>query len=81
MDRLCMRDEERAVAAPASPSGRDVLMASPPLPRLEGAGAAFQHALTASLPHTPTSLWADSQAIGGGPIEAVSAYGVRLLRI
>ena len=47
MDRLRMRGEELAVAAPARPSGRDGVMASPPPPRrrwlLEGAGAAFQH--------------------------------------
>ena len=52
MDRLHKRGEELAVAAPARPSGRDGVMASPPLPRrrwlLEGAGAAFQHVLTAS---------------------------------
>jgi hypothetical protein len=46
------RGEELAVAAPARPSGRDGVMASPPpLPRrwlLEGAGAAFQNVLTAS---------------------------------
>jgi hypothetical protein len=52
MDRLRMRGEELAVAAPARPSGRDGVMASPPPPRrrrlLKGAGAAFQHALTAS---------------------------------
>jgi hypothetical protein len=52
MDRLHMRGEELAVAAPARPSGRDGVMASPPPPRrwwlLEGAGAAFQQVLTAS---------------------------------
>ena len=94
MDRLCMRDEELAVAAPARPSGRDGVMASPPPPRrrwlLEGAEAAFQHVLTASTvtydqaEHCPIRLqgWADSQAIGV-VLEAVSAYGVgiRLLRI
>ena len=49
MDRLHMRGEELAVAAPARPSGRDGVMVSPPQPRrrwlLEGAGAAFQHVL------------------------------------
>ena len=52
MDWRRMRGEELAVAAPARPSGRDGVMASPPQPRrrrlLEGAGAAFQHVLTAS---------------------------------
>ena len=52
MDRFCMRGEELAVSAPARHSGRDGVMASPPPPRrrwlLEGAGAAFEHALTAS---------------------------------
>ena len=78
LDRLRMRGEELAVAAPARPSGRDGVMASPPQPRrrwlLEGAGAAFQHVLTASTvtydqsEHCPIRLraWADSQAIGGG---------------
>ena len=71
--------EELAVAAPATPSGRDGVMALPPSPRrrwlLEGAGAALQHVLTASTvtydqsEHCPIRLraWADSQAIGGGP--------------
>ena len=79
MERLRMRGEELAVAAPARPSGRDGVMASPPQPRrrwlLEGAGAAFQHVLTASTvtydqaEHCPIRLraWTDSQAIGGGP--------------
>ena len=79
MERLRMRDEELAVAAPARPSGRDGVMASPPQPRrrwlLEGAGAAFQHVLTASTvtydqaEHCPIRprAWTDSQAIGGGP--------------
>ena len=82
MDRLRMRGEEVAVAAPARPSGRDGVMASPPPRRrrwlLEGAGAAlFQHVLTASTvtydqaEHCPIRLhaWADNQAIafGGGP--------------
>jgi hypothetical protein len=79
MDRLRKRGEELAVAAPARPSGRDGVMASPPQPRrrwlLEGAGAAFQHVLTASTvtydqaEHCPIRLraWTDSQAIGGGP--------------
>ena len=56
MDWLRMRGKELAVAAPARPSGRDGVMASPPQPRrrwllegiLEGAGAALQHVLTAS---------------------------------
>ena len=60
MDRLRKRGEELAVAAPARPSGRDGVMASPPQPSaaaavaagtLEGArcwSAAFQHVLTAS---------------------------------
>ena len=71
LDRFRMRGEELAVEAPARPSGRDGVMASPPQPRrrwlLEGAGAAFQHVLTAStvtydqsertVPYsTPTSL-------------------------
>ena len=78
MDRLLMRGEKLAVAAPASPSGRVGMMASPPPPRrrwlLEGAGAAFQHVLTASTvtydqsEHCPIRLraWTDNQAIGGG---------------
>ena len=53
MDRLRMRGKGLAVvAAPARPSGREGVMASPPPPRrrwlLEGAGADFQHVLTAS---------------------------------
>jgi hypothetical protein len=79
MNRLRMRGEELAVAAPTRPSGRDGVMASPPPPRrrwlLEGAGAALQHVLTASTvtydqaEHCPMHLhaWADSQATGGGP--------------
>ena len=79
MDRLRMRGEELVVAAPARPSGRDGVMASPPPPQrrwlLEGAGAAFQHVLTAftvtydQSEHCPIRLraWDDSQAIGGGP--------------
>jgi hypothetical protein len=79
MDRLRVRGEELPVAAPARPPGRDGVMASTPPPRrrclLEGAGAAFQHVLTASTvtydqyEHCPIRLraWADSQAIGGGP--------------
>ena len=56
------------------------MMASPPPPRrqwllLEGAGAAFQHVLTASTvmydqsEHCSIQLraWADSKAIGGSP--------------
>ena len=95
MDRLHMRGEELAVAAPARPSGRDGVMASPPQPRrrwlLEGAGAAFQHVLTASTvtydqaEHCPIRLrvWTDSQATAvlGVALEAVSAYGVRSLDI
>ena len=50
MDRLRKRSEELAVAAPARPSGRDGVMASPPQPRrqwlLEGAGAAFQQSFS-----------------------------------
>ena len=90
-----MRGEELAVAAPASLSGRDGMMASPPLPRrrwlLEGAGAAFQHVLTAftvmydQAEYCPIRLraWADSQttAILGAVLEAAHAYSVRLLRI
>ena len=60
MDRLRMRGEELAVAAPARPSGRDGVMASPPPPRrrllLEGAGAAFQHVLPASTVAYPDEL-------------------------
>jgi hypothetical protein len=79
MDRLRMRGEELAVAAPARPSRRDGVMASPPPPPprwlLEGAGAAFQHVLTAftvtydQAEHCPIRLRAstDSQAIRGGP--------------
>ena len=80
MDRLRKRGEELAVAAPARPSGRDGVMAPPPQPRrrwlLEGAGAAFQHVLTASTvtydqaehcPRIRLRAWTDSQAIGGGP--------------
>ena len=79
-----MRGEELSVAqagsaSPARPLGRDGVMASPPPPwrrwLLEGAGAVFQHVLTASTvtydqtEHCPIYLraWADSQAIGGGP--------------
>ena len=92
MDRLRKRGKELAVAAPARPSGRDGVMASPPPPRrrwlLEGAGAAFQHVLTASTvtydqaEHCPIRprAWTDSQAIGalGVALEAVNAYGVKL---
>ena len=50
--KLRVRGEELAVAAPASASGRDGVMASPPPPRqqwlLEGAVAAFHHVLTIS---------------------------------
>ena len=79
MDQLCMRGEELEVAAPARPSGRDGVMASPPPQRrrwlLEGAGAAFEHVLAASTVtydqerHCPIRLgaWTNSQAIGGGP--------------
>ena len=56
MDRLRMRGEELAVAAPWQRlqvlQDATSVMASPPSPRrrwlLEGAGAAFQHVLTAS---------------------------------
>jgi hypothetical protein len=91
----------------ARPSERDGVMASslhvPKRRRwlLEGAGAAFQHVLTASTVtyESMTKLstvvcpirirvraWADSQGprllgVDGGPLEAVNAYGVRLLRI
>jgi hypothetical protein len=79
MDRLRMRGEELAVVAPARPSGRYGVKASPPPPRrwwlLEGAGAAFQQVLTASTvtydqtEHCPIRLraWTNSQAIKGGP--------------
>jgi hypothetical protein len=89
MDRLRMRGEELAVAAPARPSGRDGAIASPPLPRrrrlLEGAGAAFQHVLTASTvtydpsEHCPIRLraWDDSQARLGVVLEAAHAFGVQ----
>jgi hypothetical protein len=90
-----MRGEELAVAAPARPSGRDgvMLMASPPPPRrrwlLEGAGAAFQHVLTASTVTYDQSERTVPYAHESGliarllgvVIEAVNAYGVRLLRI
>ena len=71
------------------------MMASPPPPRRqwlpEGAGAAFQHVLTASTAtydeseYCPIRLrvWTDSPAIGqlGAVLEAAHAYGgVRLLR-
>ena len=93
MDRLRKRGEELAVAAPARPSGRDGVMASPPQPRrrwlLEGAGAAFQHVLTASTvtydqkpstvpyAHEPGLI----ARLLGVALEAVNAYGVKLLRI
>ena len=57
MDRFRMQGEELAVRAqwqrlPGLHSGRDGVMASPPPPPrrwlMEGAGAAFQHVLTAS---------------------------------
>ena len=95
MDRLRMRGEQLPVAAPARPPGRDGVMASPPPPRrrwlLEGAGAAFQHVLTASTAgrydqaeHCPIRLraWTDRIArLLGVVLEAVSAYSVRSLRI
>ena len=81
MDRLRMRGEELAVAAPARPSGRDGVMASPPPPPrrrwlLERAEAAFHvsaHVLTDSTltydqaEHCPIRLraWTDNQALGG----------------
>jgi hypothetical protein len=94
MDRLRMRGEELAVAAPARPSRRDGVMVSPPPPRrrwlLEGAGAAFQHVLKASTvtydqlaEHCPIRLY-ESGLIArllGVTLEAVNAYDVRLLRI
>ena len=93
MDRFRIRGEELAVAAPVRPSGRDSMMASPPPPLRrwlleEGAGAAFQHMLTASPRSRMTKLSTAPYAYKPGLIarllgvvlEAVSAYGVRLLR-
>ena len=84
MDRLRMRGEELAVAAPARPSGRDGVMASPSTPRwrwllesgvLEGAGAVelpftFQHVLTASMVSHMTNP-------STAPLYAPYAYDVR----
>ena len=87
MDRLRKRGEELAVAAPARPSGRDGVMASPPQPRrrwlLEGAGAAFQHVLTASTvtydqaEHYPIRLYEHGliARLLGAVLEAAHAYG------
>ena len=76
--------------------GEPYVVASPPPPRrrwlLEGAGSAFQHVLTASTvtydqaEHCPIrpQAWTDSQALYWGwsycTLEAVNAYGIRLLR-
>ena len=89
MDRLRMRGEALAVAAPARPSGRDGVMASPPPLRrrwlLEGAEAAFQHVLTASTvtydqaEHCPHPYAHEPGLIArllGVALEAVNAYGV-----
>ena len=90
-----MRGEELAVAAPARPSGRDGVTASPPPPRrrwlLEGAGAAFQHVLTASAvtydqaEHCPIRLRCYEPGLIarllGVVLEAAHAYGEKLLRI
>ena len=82
-----MRGEEFAVEAPARPSERDGVMASTPPPRrrclLEGAGAAFQHVLTASTvtydqaEHCPIRLqaWAVIARLLGAVLEAAHAYG------
>jgi hypothetical protein len=88
-----MRGEELAVVAPARPSGRyDVMASPPPLRRrwlLEGAEAAFQHVLTASTvtydqaEHCPIYAYTPGliARLLGVVLEAVYAYGVRLLRI
>jgi hypothetical protein len=59
-----MRGEELAVAAPARPSGRDDVMASPPPPRrrwlLEGAGVVS----TAPYAYEPGLI---ARLLGGGP--------------
>ena len=95
MDRHRMRGEELvAVAAPARPSGRDGVMASPPPRRrrwlLEGAGAAFQHVLTASTvtydesEHCPVRPRREPGLITrllGVALETAHRYGVRLLCI
>jgi hypothetical protein len=103
MDRLRMRGEELAVAAPARPSGRDGVMASPPPPyhRRYTAAAAVAagrcwsciSARADSVPprsHTcMTKLSTVPYAYASGLIarllgvalEAVDAFGVRLLRI
>jgi hypothetical protein len=81
MGRLRMRGEELAVAAPARPSGRDDVMASPPPPRRQWLpGAVLElpfssHVLPASTAtydeseYCPIRLrvWTDSPAIGGRP--------------
>ena len=81
MDRPRMRGEELAVAAPARPSGRDGVMASPPDRRGGGVAAGrcwsclsaradSLHAVTYDqAEHCPICLraWTDSQAIGCGP--------------
>ena len=92
MDRFRMRSEELAVAAPARPSGRDGVMASPPPPRrrwlLEDVvvGAAFQHVLSLQ-PSTVSSMTKLSTVpytyepgliarLLGVVLEAAHAYGV-----
>jgi hypothetical protein len=83
MDRFRMRGEELAVAAPARPSGRDGVMASPPLTTTAAAAMAAGRCWSclsarADSLHShvydqaercPIHLrvWTDSQAIGGGP--------------
>ena len=90
MDRLHMRGEELAVEPPATPSGRDSVMASPPPPRrrwlLEGGGAAFQHVLTASTVTYMTKLSTVPYAyepgliarLLGAVLEAAHAYGFKV---
>ena len=96
MDRLHMRGEGLAVAAPARPSGRDGVMASPPPPRrrrlLEGAGAAFQQVLTAST-IIPLSRMTKLSTVPyayepgliarllGAVLEAAHTYSVRYVRL
>ena len=83
MDRLRMRGEELAMAAPARPSGRDGVIDRDGLTTTAAAAVAAGRcwsclsvrADTASTvtydqaEHCPirTRAWADSQAIGGGP--------------
>ena len=94
MDRPRMRGEELAVAAPARPSGRDGVMASPHHSRGGGGcwkvlGAAFQHVLTASTVTRMTNLSTVPYAyepgliarLFGVALEAAHAYGVRLLLV